>query len=212
MRVRTEEKRREILRVAAKAFEELGYERTSMLTIAERMSGSKQTLYNHFGSKEELLRAVLDYDVSEVADHAMQEFLAEKNLRKALTRLGVVYLDGQLSPSAMSNIRIVATQPAESNLGEDFYRNILCPAWERVSDTFKTLMKEGKLRRSDPWVAAMQFKGLVLTDLFERRLLGAMKKVDPKEIEATAKDAANAFLKIYGVDEPAAKTPARARR
>src|SRR4030095_15993236 len=107
MRTRSAEKRRDIVRVAAKAFEELGYERTSMLTIAERMRGSKQTLYNYFDSKEELLRAGLDLDVGEVAEQAMQEFRAEKNLRKALIRLGVAYLKGQLASSAMSNIRIV---------------------------------------------------------------------------------------------------------
>ena len=31
-----------------------------MSTIAERLGGSKQTLYSYFASKEELLRAVLD--------------------------------------------------------------------------------------------------------------------------------------------------------
>lgn len=210
MRTRSEEKRRDIVRVAAKAFEELGYERTSMLTIAERLRGSKQTLYNYFGSKEELLRAVLDFDVSEVADRAMQEFLAEKNLRKALIRLGVVFLNGQLAPPAMSNIRIVSTQPAESNLGEEFYGNILRPAWERFADAFKALMDDGKLRKSDPWIAAMQWKGLVILDLFDRRLLGAMKIIDPQEIEAAAKAAADAFLKIYGPDgtAPKARRPA----
>lgn len=59
-------------------------------------------------------------------------------------------------------------------------------------------MKEGKLRRADPWSAAMQFKGLVLRDLFEKRLLGAMPTVDPKEVETAAKQAADAFLMIYG--------------
>ena len=47
-RMKTDEKRREIVRVAALAFQELGYERTSMLTIAERLRGSKQTSYNYF--------------------------------------------------------------------------------------------------------------------------------------------------------------------
>lgn len=203
MRTRTEEKRREIVRVAAKAFEELGYERTSMLTIAERLRGSKQTLYNHFKSKEELLRAVLDFDVGEVARQSMDEFLAEKNLRKGLVRLGVVFLNGQLAPSAMSNIRIVATQPAESDIGESFYETVLKPAWGRVADSFQALMDEGKLRKSDPWLAAMQWKGLVLLDLFERRLLGAMKAVDPKEVESAATRAADAFLMIYDPDAPA---------
>jgi len=209
MRTRSEEKRREIVRVAAKAFEELGYERTSMLTIAERLRGSKQTLYNYFGSKEELLRAVLDFDVSEVANQAMQEFLAEKNLRKALIRLGVAFLNGQLAAPAMSNIRIVSTQPPESNLGEEFFENILKPAWMRVADTFKDLMNDGRLKRADPWIAALHWKGLVVLDLFDRRLLGAMKTPDPREIDSAAKGAADAFLKIYGPDEPAPKARRR---
>lgn len=203
MRTRSEEKRREIVRVAAKAFEELGYERTSMLTIAERFQGSKQTLYNYFPSKEDLLRAVLDFDVGEIADRALQEFHAEKNLRKALIRLGVAYLNGLLASSAISNIRIVATQPAESKLGEEHYEKMLRPAWERVAAAFKSLMNEGKLSKSDPWRAALHWKGLVLLDLFDRRLLGAMAAADPQEVETAAKYAADAFLKIYGPDDPA---------
>lgn len=205
VRTRSDEKRREIIQVAAESFQQLGFERTSMLTIAERMRGSKQTLYNYFPSKEDLLRAVLEYDVGDVANQAMEEFLGEKSLRKGLVRLGEIYLARQLAPSAISNMRIVATQPAESGIGEDFYRNILCAAWKRVADAFKELMAEGKLRRADPWLAAMHFKGLVLQDLLERLLLNAVKQVDPKEVQAAARHAADAFLGIYGPGESKAK-------
>jgi len=201
VRTRSDEKRREIIRVAAETFQELGFERTSMLTIAERMRGSKQTLYNYFESKEDLLRAVLAFDVGEVADQALDELRAEKNLRKGLARLGEVYLARQLAPLAISNMRNVATQPAESGIGEDFYQNILCAAWKRVAVAFKALMAEGKLRRADPWLAAMHFKGLVLQDLLERQLLNAARESDLKEIHAAAKHAAEAFLRIYGPDE-----------
>lgn len=206
MRTRSEAKRREIIRVAAEAFQELGYERTSMLTVAERLRGSKQTLYNYFPSKEELLRAVLDFDVSDVAVQAMQELLAEKNVRKALTRFGIVYLTRQLSPLAISNIRIVSTQPPESNIGTDFYQNILCAAWKQAADAFKAMMAEGKLRRADPWLATMHFKGLLLQDLLERYLLNATRTENPKEVEAAAKNAVDAFLRIYGPDEAGATT------
>ena len=201
VRTKSDEKRREIIRVAAETFQELGFERTSMLTIAERMRGSKQTLYNYFGSKEELLRAVLDFDVGDVADLALEELRTEQNLRKGLARLGEVYLARQLAPLAISNIRIVATQPAESGIGDDFYQNILCVAWTRVADAFKKLMAEGKLRRADPWLAAMHFKGLVLQDLLERQLLNATSRANAKEVEAAAKHAADAFLRIYGNQE-----------
>ena len=145
---------------------------------------------------------MLDFDVGEVADQAMEEFLGEKSLRKGLTRLGEVYLARQLAPLAISNMRIVATQPAQSGIGEDFYQNILCVAWKRVADAFKALMAEGKLRRADPWLAAMHFKGLMLQDLLERQLLNAAKQADPKEVEAAVKQAVDAFLRIYGNEEP----------
>jgi AefR-like transcriptional repressor, C-terminal domain len=122
-----------------------------------------------------------------------------------LARLGEIYLARQLNPRAISNFRIVATQLAESGIGEEFYQNILCAAWTRVADAFKSLMAEGKLRRADPWRAAMHFKGLVLQDLLERQLLNAAKPVDPKEVESAAKHAADAFLRIYGPDEPQPK-------
>jgi len=202
MRTQSEEKRHAILRAAESLFVEIGFERTSMSMIAERMRGSKQTLYNYFPSKEDLLRAVLDYHVGEVAERAMDQFRAEKDLRTALVRFGIAYLEGQLSPSAIADIRIVSTQPPESNLGEHFYQNVLSPAWQRACQLFKALMQEGRLKQADPWLAAMQWKGLVLLDLFERRLLGAMKAADPKEIRSAAEHAADAFLTIYGTDAP----------
>lgn len=205
VRTKSDAKRREIIRVAAESFQELGFERTSMLTIAERMRGSKQTLYNHFGSKEDLLRAVLDFDVGDAADQALENIQHEKGLRGQLARLGEIYLERQLAPLAISNLRIVATQPAETGIGEDFYQNILCPAWKRVAEVFKALMAEGKLRRADPWVAVMHFKGLVTQDLLERHLLNAAANPDPKDIKAAAKQAVDAFLRIYGVDDPKPK-------
>ena len=208
VRTRSDEKRRQIIRVAAETFQELGYERTSMLTIAERMRGSKQTLYNHFGSKEDLLQAVLEFDVGEIADQALDEFVGQKSLRKGLVRLGEIYLERQLAPLAISNMRIVATQPPESGFGADFYQNILCVAWRRVADAFKALMADGKLKRADPWLAAMHFKGLMLQDLLERQLLNAARQAQPREVQAAVKHAVDAFLAIYGIEEPGAK-PAR---
>lgn len=203
VRTKSDDKRREIIRVAAQAFQDLGYERTSMLTIAERMSGSKQTLYNYFSSKEDLLRAVLEVDVTEVVEEALATFAAEKDLRKAFVALGKVYLSRQLAPLAISNFRNAATQPAESKVGEDFYRKNLCVAWRRFADALESLMADGKLRRADPWLAAMHFKGLVLQDLLERVVLGAADSVDDREKNSAAKQAADAFLRIYGADESA---------
>jgi AcrR family transcriptional regulator len=197
MRVKSEERRKEIVRVAAELFEANGYERTSMSMISERLGGSKQTLYNYFASKEELLHAVLEQDVRERAQEVVEQFQAEPNLRKGLTQICAAYLTHQLSPLTIANMRTIAGQPATSKLGADFYDKALHPAWELGAAALKALMKEGKLRRADPWVAAMHLKGLALRDMLECRLLGAMPEPRPEEIDAAAKSAADAFLRIY---------------
>ena len=206
VRVRTEEKRREIVDVAAELFEKHGFDRTSMSMIAERLGGSKATLYGYFKSKDELLEAVLIFDVTEQADRLMNEFLSQRNVRDGLVKLGIAYMTRRLSPVPIANVRNVATQPQGSTIGKQFYETVLRPAWERLARRFNLMMDEGILRRADPWIAAMHWKGLNEWDMFEKRLLGAIDGPDPKEIERASKAAADAFLKLYGANgEKAAK-------
>jgi AcrR family transcriptional regulator len=191
MRVRTEEKRQDIIRIAAKLFEELGYERTSMSMIASRVGGSKATLYAYFPSKEELLRAVLDHDVNAEADRLMHEFLSEKDLRSGLVRLGISYLSRHHARAA--SIRTVANQP----IAEEFYTNVLRPAWQRLADRFAEMMKQGRLKFADPWTTAMHWKGLTEWDLLEKHLLTSPGACDPSQVVSAATAAADAFLKVY---------------
>jgi AcrR family transcriptional regulator len=191
MRVRTDEKRQEIIRIASNLFEEAGYERTSMSTIAARLGGSKATLYGYFKSKEALLRAVLDREVSEEADRLIHEFLSEKDLRSGLVRLGISYLSGHHARAA--TIRTVANQP----IAEEFYTNVLRPAWRRLADRFAEMMKEGRLKFADPWTTAMHWKGLNEWDLLEKHLLSAELRANSNDIVTAATAAADAFIKVY---------------
>jgi AcrR family transcriptional regulator len=193
MRVRTEEKKQEIVRIAAQLFDELGYERTSMSAISARVGGSKSTLYGYFRSKEELLRAVLEDEANREADRLIHEFLAEKDLRSGLIRLGIGYLTGH--PARTTAIRTAANQP----IAQEFYESVLRPAWQRLADRFATMMKEGRLKFADPWITAMHWKGLNEWDMLEKHLLSAKESTNPNEIVTAATAAADAFLTVYAV-------------
>lgn len=210
MRVRTEEKRREIVNVASELFEEHGFERTSMSMIAEKLGGSKATLYGYFKSKEQILDAVLIYDVTEQADRLMNEFLSAEDLRGGLIKLGFAYMMRRLAPTPIANVRMVSNQPSGSTIGKEFYERVLGPAWQRLANRFKMLMDEGLLKKVDPWMAAMHWKGLNEWDMFEKRLLGAIDGPDPDHIQKTATLAADAFLHLYGTGK-ARKKPAEPR-
>jgi AcrR family transcriptional regulator len=200
VRVRTEEKRQEIVKAATELFEENGFDRTSMSMISERVGGSKATLYGYFRSKEEILQAVLVYDVTQEAERLMNELLSVDDLRQGLITLGVAYMMRRLSATPVANIRMVATQPEGSTIGQEFYENVLRPAWERLAARFEMMMDDGILKRADPWVAAMHWKGLNEWDMFERRLLQAIPGPDPEILQRSATLAADAFLTLYGMN------------
>jgi len=198
VRIRTEKKRREIIEVAAALFEERGFEGSSMDAIVQRMGGSKSTLYGYFPSKEALLRAVLDVDLTEWVDQTVDLCLRGQHLCDGLARMGTAYLSRRLSPLSIAHLRIGSVQSTHSPIGSDFHHMVLKPAWRKLADRFERLMEEGKLDRADPWVAAMHWKGLNEGDMLERRLLGDLVAPDAAEIRLAATCAAQAFLKIYG--------------
>jgi hypothetical protein len=79
-----------------------------------------------------------------------------------------------------------------------------------LCEKLEQFMAEGRLRKADPWTAAMHFKGLMDHDLVERRLLGEIKGPDVKEIEAVASKGVDVFLAAYGPD-PNARTKGKKR-
>jgi AcrR family transcriptional regulator len=200
-RVRTEEKRADIVRIASEMFNELGYDRCSMDAICGRVGGSKATLYGYFDSKEELLRAVLQCEVAGTFYRLMHEFDEAEDLRTGLIGLGIAYHNKRLSSLPAANMRAVLNQPPGSNMGQEFYETVIRPGFQGLAKKFEDLMDQGLLKRADPWTVTMHWKGLNDWDLFEQRLLGAISGPQDVDVEKVATLAAEAFIKLYGVDE-----------
>jgi hypothetical protein len=64
-------------------------------------------------------------------------------------------------------------------------------------------MDQGRLKRADPWVVLMHWKGLNDWDLFERRVIGAISGPEDVDVERIVNLATDAFLKLYGAEEQA---------
>ena len=201
-RVRTDEKRNEIVQVAAELFQKHGYDRCSMAALSERLGGSKATLYGYFPTKEDLLRAGIQCEVASEFDRILHEFHEHSDLRAWLIELGTAYHNKRLSSLPVANIRAIVNQPPCSTMGKEFYETIIRPAFEGVAKQFELLMDQGRLKRADPWVVLMHWKGLNDWDLFERRLIGAITGPADVDIEKVATLAADAFLKLYGPEKP----------
>jgi AcrR family transcriptional regulator len=65
---RKEAKRETIRRAALELFKTFGFKKVSINEVAQRAGVSPVTVYNHFGSKEELVRDVMKWFTSDLVD------------------------------------------------------------------------------------------------------------------------------------------------
>ncbi|WP_067716948.1 TetR/AcrR family transcriptional regulator [Nocardia yamanashiensis] len=163
---RAERKRQAILESAREIFLTDGYA-AGIDAIAAAANVSKVTIYNHFGSKEELFVAVVGDALREaLADaHAAAEQSVGKgaHARECLTRMARAWVRGLTDPAVTSLRRLVV---AERNRFPQ-----LAEAWEAAGPgasqpilvkAFEALSERGDLEIPDVDLAIVQFYSLVL--------------------------------------------------
>lgn len=197
MRKKSEERRQAMIDVAAQVFQEIGFEGASMAEIAARIGGSKATLYNYFSSKEEIFVEVMFKQVGCQFEGIFVALDNEDDVRTGLLRLAEHYLPLIMQPEIVAVKRLAIYYAARSDLGPMLYERGPQRGWKRVAEFLKAKMDEGALRDADPWLAAMQFRGLMEAEWSDVRLLEVVTSVAPAKLKASAECAVDAFLCLY---------------
>jgi len=197
MRVKTDAKRRAILAAAAEVFRESGFTGATMGAVSERASGSKATIYRYFSSKNDLFVTLMMEAVLEHADKVFDILKPSDDLRQTLERFGASLLALNLSDEAMSVRRNSIAEGSKSSLGQALYdRSAIL--WSRMADFVGAEMAAGRLRRDDPWTAALHLRGMLEADPVNRALIGASVDRRPVRLKEHAHKAVDAWLRAYG--------------
>jgi TetR/AcrR family transcriptional regulator, mexJK operon transcriptional repressor len=112
---RGKRRRREIAAVAERVFLGRGFAETTMQIIAEEAGASKETLYRHFGSKEELFSTVIRSRSARITGGNEGDLSVEASPRDTLCELGLNLLRFLVSPDSlglMSMKRSICSSPA----------------------------------------------------------------------------------------------------
>ncbi|WP_026436655.1 TetR/AcrR family transcriptional regulator [Acidovorax sp. JHL-9] len=199
MRAKTETRRQAILDTAAEVFQEMGFERTTMAAICERLGYSKATLYNYFGSKEELFSAVV-FGATEAEFQATLAALdaTVADMTEALQKFGRGLLTLLYSPQVQAVRRLIVAEAGRSALGRQCYE--LGPVRsEAVTAAFlQQAMDAGQLRQADARIAALHLRGLLEAEWLDRFLFQTLEPISAAEIDATVQRAVAAFMAAYG--------------
>ena len=199
MRMKTEAKRQAILEVAAQAFQELGFERTSMSEICARVGGSKATIYNYFASKEELFSEVMflsteaEFMVVHQALDASTDDVAE-----SLQRFGERLLTFLYSPRIRAERHLAISESRRSELGRLVYERGVQRSQNLIAAFMARAMTQGQLRETDARVVAQHFFGLLEAELLEPFLHQQLGEVGAEQIRAVTARAVAVFMAGYG--------------
>ena len=162
--------RQRLIRAAAEAFMEEGY-RASIDRIAARAGVARQTVYNHFPSKDDLF--------SEVAHVAAGDILVSLdgdggNMRERLVRFGAVLRQRVIGDEGLAMFRTLSAEvPRFPALGKAFFDKGPGQTVRRLSEFLERAMSEGTLRRDDPLFCAEMLLSLLEGFDRTRRLFGA---------------------------------------
>jgi AcrR family transcriptional regulator len=196
MRVKSEEKRREIVAKAWELFKKDGFERTTMSDISERVGGSKATLYGYYDSKEQLFAAALEQVIRDPADEVFAHLSGTGKLKARLLKFGRALVEARLSEDLIAVEQALITEARRSELGQLLRARFVQPQWRRLAAALDREMVAGQLRQADPMLAAWHFRALVEADLVERRLHGETH-ITAHEIKTASEVGVNVFLRAY---------------
>lgn len=192
------EKRETILEAAAEVFLRSGYGAASMDAVAQEAMVSKQTIYNHFGSKSALFAAIIQDRCDRLVTPLLTPEIKEKGVETALTSLARQFMDLMLAPTSLALYRVLmAETPRFPELGRESYRVGPAPAVQTLARYLRQQVRRGALSVKTPTLAAEQFFGTLTGHLQLRALLGVEERPPKAAVERHVRQAVQAFLRSY---------------
>jgi AcrR family transcriptional regulator len=197
MRVRTDERRKAIIQAATEIFAKVGYERASMAMIAERVGGSKTTLYGYFPTKEELFWNAMTGAMPEQGEKTLQVLdPLDSDVASVLRRFGEAYLNLFASRAAVQVTRTaIAESGTDSKLGALLYQRGPKRVLDAIANYLSELVKQGRICDIEPHITAIQLKSLFDAGVIEPLLFGAKPEMSRADAIAAA---VTTFVRAYG--------------
>ncbi|GGK57698.1 TetR/AcrR family transcriptional regulator [Amphritea balenae] len=198
-RSKSEEKRSLILAAAEQLFTEKGFQSTSMDMVAKEAGVSKQTVYSHFGNKDELFVAAINkkciaYDLATVG----VVDLDPAQLRASLITLAQRFSALILSNEAVNVYRTCVSQ-AESypHVARMFHTAGPKQVIAEVAKMMAAYQQMGVLKIADSHTAAVQFLLMMQGEQRMRVELNIEERLSEEAHQKYIHDSVDMFIRAY---------------
>lgn len=187
-----------ILDAAAEILTEKGLS-APMALIARRAKVSKQTIYNHYGAKMDLIHALVSRRVDSMTRPVAIE-AAQGNAEDALAAFAEILLRFVTGPRGAAIMRLTIQSSGETpKLARDFHDTGPKATIDRLTAFMSAEMDAGRMEKGDPREAAEFFGGAAAGHKQSVALLGFPEPLADDELKALSRRIAQRFLRAYAV-------------
>lgn len=192
MVINTQDNRQRIIAAARDAFTTEGY-RSSIEHIARLAGVAKQTVYNHFPTKEVLFDEMIrdNMNVFSVPLSGSPE-----TPDKTLTDFAIIYCQNIMTGQCSAWLRMIASEaPRFSEMAARSYALGPGAMMDQLADYIDRAMKLGKLRQDNPLFAAEMLYGMLSGAERTRMLFGITR--EPYDEKQRAINIVECFMRAY---------------
>ncbi len=166
--------------------------------VADRANVSKQTVYNSFSGKEDLVGRITQSIVDEITGD-LESFFETQDVQAALVAFGGRYLRMVGNPDRTNFLRLIIGAAARGDAtAQVFFKTGPSMLIDRLAEFLGHQSALGHLQARNSRLAAEQFIGLVLGTLQMRLLLGIKVAWTEQAMQERVESAVDVFLKSYG--------------
>jgi TetR/AcrR family transcriptional regulator, mexJK operon transcriptional repressor len=188
-------RREAIVDAARRVFAQAGYGAATIDAIAREAKSAKRTLYERFGGKAALFRAVIAAEAGAVLGAPG----AAPGLRAQLEAFATaVFTRIHTEEKATIYRMVVSEAKAFPGLARDFHATGVGRGVGVVTELLRQAAKRREIACPDPRAAARNFASLLLGEPHLRLVLGLAKPPGPKRARAQAKATVDFFLRALG--------------
>jgi TetR/AcrR family transcriptional repressor of mexJK operon len=197
-RPKSVEKGAGIRRAASDLFLAHGLKGTSMDAVARAAGVSKQTVYSHFGSKQDLFAAVIEGKVAAYRLSA-EDLSGADDVRDALITIGERFVELLFDDEVSAMFRVVI---GESVSHPEIARLFHAAGPQRTIDALAACLQEyagiGELDLDSPGDAAVTYLNLLRGEFHMRRLMNLCPDVSAACRRRHVEARVDQFLRLYG--------------
>ena len=168
-----------------------------MEEIARRAGVSKQTVYNHYGSKAELVRALMARRVAQITA-PLREPSAVDHPREALAAYARSMLETVITTKSYSIMRVIIQGAGEMpDVAHEVFKAGPRHARRQLAAFLEMETRLGRLKVENFDQAAEFFSGMVMGHSQLRSLLRLPSDKSQAEFDNLAREAAERFMRAY---------------